>query len=209
MQIKAILFDIDGTLVDSNDMHVLAWEEAFAGIGEKFDRQVVHDQIGKGTDMLVPTLLPDLDEDASTALHHAHLAYLAELGRQGLLAANGPLLDQSDETIRRIRCSASNRPNPQPSTPQLFDTASSSSAPEARTASISTDGIPHNPKPPTASRDPLPMSTTASAALPTTLSTRALPPRCALDVTPAHPSDRRRRTAPTAIASTPHRPPSW
>ena len=64
MQIKAILFDIDGTLVDTNDMHVLAWEEAFAGIGAKFDRQVVHDQIGKGSDMLVPTLLPDLDKVA-------------------------------------------------------------------------------------------------------------------------------------------------
>ena len=72
MQIKAILFDIDGTLVDSNDMHVLAWEEAFAGIGEKFDRQVVHDQIGKGTDMLVPTLLPDLDEAAQDKLGDAH-----------------------------------------------------------------------------------------------------------------------------------------
>jgi membrane protein len=72
MQIKAILFDIDGTLVDTNDMHVLAWEEAFAGIGEKFDRQVVHDQIGKGTDMLVPTLLPDLDEDAREKLGEAH-----------------------------------------------------------------------------------------------------------------------------------------
>ena len=72
MQIKAILFDIDGTLVDSNDMHVLAWEEAFAGIGEKFDRQVVHDQIGKGTDMLVPTLLPDLDEAAQDKLGDSH-----------------------------------------------------------------------------------------------------------------------------------------
>jgi beta-phosphoglucomutase-like phosphatase (HAD superfamily) len=40
MRIKAILFDIDGTLVDSNDMHVLAWEEAFAGIGAAFDRHV-------------------------------------------------------------------------------------------------------------------------------------------------------------------------
>src|ERR1700712_2144424 len=72
MQIKAIFFDIDGTLVDSNDMHVLAWEEAFAGIGEKFDRQVVRDQIGKGTDMLVPTLLPDLDEAAQEKLGDAH-----------------------------------------------------------------------------------------------------------------------------------------
>lgn len=72
MQIKAILFDIDGTLVDSNDLHVLAWEEAFAGIGKAFDRQVVHDQIGKGTDMLVPTLLPSLDHDAQDRLGTAH-----------------------------------------------------------------------------------------------------------------------------------------
>jgi HAD superfamily hydrolase (TIGR01509 family) len=72
MQIKAILFDIDGTLVDSNDMHVLAWEEAFAGVGATFDRQTVHDQIGKGTDMLVPALLPDLDEAAQEKLGEAH-----------------------------------------------------------------------------------------------------------------------------------------
>ena len=44
MQIRVILFDIDGTLIDSNDMHVLAWQEAFAGTGTTFDRQVVHDQ---------------------------------------------------------------------------------------------------------------------------------------------------------------------
>ncbi|MDO6416309.1 HAD family hydrolase [Sphingomonas sp. BIUV-7] len=62
MAIRAILFDIDGTLVDSNDMHVLAWEQAFADIDVRFDRQVVHDQIGKGTDMLVPSLLPDADQ---------------------------------------------------------------------------------------------------------------------------------------------------
>src|ERR1700712_3464459 len=72
MQIKAILFDIDGTLVDSNDMHVLAWEEAFAGIGARFDRQVIHDQIGKGTDMLVPSLLPDLDDAAIEKLGDTH-----------------------------------------------------------------------------------------------------------------------------------------
>jgi len=43
---------------------------------------------------------PDLDEDASTALHHAHLAHLADLGRRGIIAANGPLLDQSDASLR-------------------------------------------------------------------------------------------------------------
>ena len=72
MKIKAILFDIDGTLIDSNDMHVLAWQEAFAGVGASFDHQTLHDQIGKGTDMLVPTLMPDLGAAAQKALGDAH-----------------------------------------------------------------------------------------------------------------------------------------
>ena len=62
MTIKAILFDIDGTLVDSNDQHVLAWEAVFKREGVSFKRQVIHDQIGKGADMLVPTLLPNTDK---------------------------------------------------------------------------------------------------------------------------------------------------
>lgn len=71
MAIRAVLFDIDGTLVDSNDMHVLAWEEAFAGVGATFERQTIHDQIGKGTDMLVPTLLPEADETEQEKLGDA------------------------------------------------------------------------------------------------------------------------------------------
>ncbi|HEU4999593.1 MAG TPA: YciI family protein [Lapillicoccus sp.] len=43
---------------------------------------------------------PELDEEASTALHHAHLAYLGDLIDRGIIAANGPLRDQSDETMR-------------------------------------------------------------------------------------------------------------
>lgn len=43
---------------------------------------------------------PELDDEASTALHHAHLAHLADLGRRGIIAANGPLLEQSDPTLR-------------------------------------------------------------------------------------------------------------
>ncbi len=70
--IKAVLFDIDGTLVDSNDMHVLAWEEAFASVGAHFDRSTIHDQIGKGTDMLVPALMPDLDDGAIERLGEVH-----------------------------------------------------------------------------------------------------------------------------------------
>lgn len=72
MAIRAIFFDIDGTLVDSNDQHVVAWEEAFAGHGARFDREVIHDQIGKGADMLVPALLPGTGEAAQDKLGEAH-----------------------------------------------------------------------------------------------------------------------------------------
>jgi HAD superfamily hydrolase (TIGR01549 family) len=62
MSVDAILFDIDGTLVDSNEQHVLAYEEAFALVGASFSRQAIHDQIGKGSDMLLPALMPNADE---------------------------------------------------------------------------------------------------------------------------------------------------
>ena len=72
MAIRAVLFDIDGTLVDSNDMHVIAWQEAFASVGARFDTATIHDQIGKGTDMLVPTLLRDADERTQERLGELH-----------------------------------------------------------------------------------------------------------------------------------------
>lgn len=72
MTVRAILFDIDGTLIDSNDLHVMAWQQAFAEIGVHLDRQALHNQIGKGTDMLVPSLLPDLGKDRQRELGKAH-----------------------------------------------------------------------------------------------------------------------------------------
>jgi phosphoglycolate phosphatase-like HAD superfamily hydrolase len=72
MTTRAILFDIDGTLVDSNDMHVVAWQEAFASVDATFDAGAIHSQIGKGTDMLVPHFLPDADEDLQKKLGELH-----------------------------------------------------------------------------------------------------------------------------------------
>jgi membrane protein len=69
---EAILFDIDGTLVDSNDGHVLAWEEAFAGQGFRFPRETIHAQLGKGADMLVPSLLPGSEQPLRDLLARSH-----------------------------------------------------------------------------------------------------------------------------------------
>lgn len=68
---RAILFDVDGTLVDSNDAHVEAWRQAFAGEGHFFSRAEIHAQVGKGGDNLVPSLLPHLDQQSQERLAHA------------------------------------------------------------------------------------------------------------------------------------------
>lgn len=72
MPIQAILFDIDGTLVDSNELHVAAWVEAFRRGGHDVPPDRIRPQIGKGADTLVPALLPDVDEDEAEKLGDAH-----------------------------------------------------------------------------------------------------------------------------------------
>jgi uncharacterized protein (TIGR00369 family) len=66
----------------------------------------------------------------------------------------------------RICRVASSRPRPKPSTPALFDTTVRSFTPLSRSASISASGMPHRPKPPTASNWPSrTMPARAAAAL--------------------------------------------
>lgn len=56
--IEAILFDVDGTLVDSNDLHTAAWQESFRHFGIVVPYDAIRGQIGKGGDNLIPSLLP-------------------------------------------------------------------------------------------------------------------------------------------------------
>ena len=50
----AILFDIDGTLLDSVDLHARAWQEAFLAFGKDIPFETIRSQIGKGGDQLLP-----------------------------------------------------------------------------------------------------------------------------------------------------------
>jgi len=52
--IKAVIFDNDGTLVDSVDLHAQAWVATFAKYGKKINFHDVRRQIGKGSDQLLP-----------------------------------------------------------------------------------------------------------------------------------------------------------
>ncbi|GJE37936.1 HAD family hydrolase [Methylobacterium persicinum] len=56
---RAVIFDIDGTLLDSVDLHAKAWVEAFRHFGVETEEAEVRRQIGKGGDQLMPVFLSD------------------------------------------------------------------------------------------------------------------------------------------------------
>src|SRR5690242_9520376 len=69
MLIKAVLFDVDGTLVDSVDLHAQAWVDALKEFGHSVPFDEVRAQIGKGGDQLMPVFLaPDELDAKGTAL---------------------------------------------------------------------------------------------------------------------------------------------
>jgi phosphoglycolate phosphatase-like HAD superfamily hydrolase len=56
---KAAIFDLDGTLLDSVDLHARAWQEAFVKFGHDVSFEQARSQIGKGGDKLIPVFLSE------------------------------------------------------------------------------------------------------------------------------------------------------
>jgi len=55
-KVEAVLFDVDGTLVDSNDAHAQAWSDAFKEVGREIGSETVLPLVGMGSDKLLPHL---------------------------------------------------------------------------------------------------------------------------------------------------------
>lgn len=62
LKFKGAIFDVDGTLVDSNDAHAAAFVEAFGEFGFRVAFEEVRRLIGEGADKLVPQLVGGYDE---------------------------------------------------------------------------------------------------------------------------------------------------
>ena len=52
--IEAVIFDVDGTLVDSVNLHAKAWQVAFEKFNKEVSFEAIRRQIGKGADQLLP-----------------------------------------------------------------------------------------------------------------------------------------------------------
>ena len=81
-----ILFDVDGTLVDTTYLHTICWAEALRGAGQVVPMSRVHHAIGMGTDELLDHLLGhdrDIDDDqvatARLALYRQYWGRLTPL----------------------------------------------------------------------------------------------------------------------------------
>lgn len=80
---RGVLFDVDGTLVDTNYTHTVAWWHAFRRVGRDIRMSDLHAAVGRGSDQLIRYVCPDLsDADAhvvTTAHTHYYAPYLEQL----------------------------------------------------------------------------------------------------------------------------------
>jgi HAD superfamily hydrolase (TIGR01549 family) len=95
--VPAVLLDVDGTLVDTNYHHALAWYRAFREHGIRVPVWRIHRHIGMGGDQLVPALVPGIEEGPHEAIEETRGERYAEL------IGEVQALDQSHELIADLK----------------------------------------------------------------------------------------------------------
>jgi HAD superfamily hydrolase (TIGR01509 family) len=83
MALDGMIFDLDGTLLDTNATHAEAWAEGLAKHGYHIPESRIRPEIGKGGDLLLPTLLGDaLAPERSEAIRETVAAAFARLSKR-------------------------------------------------------------------------------------------------------------------------------
>lgn len=93
MELDALLFDIDGTLLDTNWAHVEAWQRAFESAGHHIAKDRIELEIGKGGDKLVPSILGEaVEKKDGDALRKRQQAEFEKVAKQrGFSAFTGAM----------------------------------------------------------------------------------------------------------------------
>lgn len=76
---RAVLFDVDGTLVDSNYLHIHSWQRAFAEVGIDVETWRIHRSIGMDGSTLVRSLSDDAPDETQKLLKDLHSQFYAEM----------------------------------------------------------------------------------------------------------------------------------
>jgi HAD superfamily hydrolase (TIGR01549 family) len=91
-----LILDIDGTLVDTNYHHAVAWQRAFQAHGHRVPAWKIHRHVGMGGDQFVPALVgEEADEDHGEALREGHSdAYMEMIDEVEALPGARELLEE-------------------------------------------------------------------------------------------------------------------
>jgi HAD superfamily hydrolase (TIGR01509 family) len=80
---RGMIFDVDGTLVDTNGSHVEAWRRAFQRLGFEVPAERILAEVGKGGDKLVPSILgPEVESGQGEELRKLQKAEFLEIARR-------------------------------------------------------------------------------------------------------------------------------
>jgi HAD superfamily hydrolase (TIGR01509 family) len=78
---KVVVLDVDGTLMDTNYLHVEAWARAFEEVEHRVPRVELHKQVGKGSDLLISEFVED--EGTAEKIDELHSEFYGELQEYG------------------------------------------------------------------------------------------------------------------------------
>jgi HAD superfamily hydrolase (TIGR01549 family) len=94
--VPALIVDIDGTLVDTNYHHAIAWQRAFHAHGHVVPAWKIHRHVGMGGDQFVPAVIgEDVEEDHGEELREGHSeAYMAMIDEVEPLPGARELLEE-------------------------------------------------------------------------------------------------------------------
>jgi HAD superfamily hydrolase (TIGR01509 family) len=94
---RAAVFDVDGTLADTNHLHVVAWWEAFRQAGHRVPMHDIHRSVGlPGQDLVEHLLGDDRDTGQDGTLKAAHKALY------GTYFDRLPAFDQAGDLLRAL-----------------------------------------------------------------------------------------------------------
>ncbi len=88
MALSAIIFDVDGTLIDTNAAHVQAWDQALKQHRYQVSADRIAVEIGKGGDKLIPSILgQQIDRQHGDSLRKAHTTEFTKIAESTRLKA--------------------------------------------------------------------------------------------------------------------------
>ncbi|MEO3810583.1 HAD family hydrolase [Sphaerisporangium sp. B11E5] len=90
---NGVIFDLDGTLVDTNYLHVVTWWEAFRRKGHDIPMVDIHGAVGRADRALIDYLLPSAGDEEAQAISDAHSElYKPRIGEARPVPGAGELL---------------------------------------------------------------------------------------------------------------------